>query len=78
MNRTCYVKSIPVTQYTLNPEIFSIKYKQIGRDKRWIINETDYYDADEWQLTDAIKDWLTPEARLERDLSWRRAWGFYD
>lgn len=72
------IKNLPVSKYSLHPDIMSLQLRTEGKEKWYVINYDTQYNASEWTITDAIAYYLSEESRLERDLSFRRAWGFYD
>ncbi len=42
------------------------------------INRDTWYDLDRWEISEAMDEYCTEEAVLERDISTRAAWGYYD
>lgn len=42
------------------------------------INRDTWYDLDRWEISEAMDEYCTEEAILERDISTRAAWGYYD
>ena len=42
------------------------------------INSDTSYNLDRWEISEAINEYCTEEAAMERDISMRRAWGYYD
>lgn len=42
------------------------------------INRDTWYDLDRWKIAEAMDEYCTEEAILERDIATRAAWGYYD
>lgn len=72
------MKYLTVTDYSLHPDIYTIgEYYKDGQ-KWYAINGDTHYRASEWSIKEAVADYLTEEAKAERDEAFRRANGFYD
>ena len=72
------VKDLPVANYTLSDEIYTLTEQQSDDGTWYCINGDTSYNADSWTLKEAIDDYLSDESKESRLDSFYRSNGFYD
>ena len=71
-------KKLTITEFTFHPDIYSLETYTERGITYLVINYSTHYPLNQWSIAEAIEYYLSPEGKNEREISFMKAYGFYD